>query len=90
MTGGLAAALLPVVEKSARFGSVRGSVRDGNQKEPFAELKLWAPVRWRCWSAGAHYGGYYEGFANSALWQALHWRRSDFALSPGRLRRSAK
>src|ERR1700723_1793410 len=23
---------------------------------------------------GAHYGGYYEGFANSALWPALHSR----------------
>src|SRR5260370_22546580 len=24
--------------------------------------------------AAAHYGGYYEGFANSALWPALHSR----------------
>ena len=33
----------------------------------------------------AHYGGYYEGFANSALWPALHSRsRSDPRLA-GRL-----
>ena len=40
MTGGLAAALLPVVEKSgAIWVGSSGRVRDGNQKEPFAEIE---------------------------------------------------
>jgi trehalose 6-phosphate synthase len=39
MTGGLAAALLPVVEKSgAIWVGSSGRVRDGSQKEPFAEI----------------------------------------------------
>ncbi|MDR3449574.1 MAG: trehalose-6-phosphate synthase, partial [Alphaproteobacteria bacterium] len=39
MTGGLAAALLPVVEKSgAIWVGSSGRVRDGAQKEPFAEI----------------------------------------------------
>src|SRR5215216_3227976 len=40
MTGGLAAALLPVVEKTgAIWVGSSGRVRDGNQKEPFAEIE---------------------------------------------------
>ena len=40
MTGGLAAALLPIVEKSgAIWVGSSGRVRDGNQKEPFAEIE---------------------------------------------------
>ena len=40
MTGGLAAALLPVVEKSgAIWVGSSGRVRDGAQKEPFAEIE---------------------------------------------------
>ena len=75
MTGGLAAALLPVVEKSgAIWVGSSGRVRDGAQKEPFAEIEALGQARWRCWIAGPHYGGYYEGFANSALWPALHSR----------------
>ena len=50
MTGGLAAALLPVVEKSgAIWVGSSGRVRDGAQKEPFAEIEASARVRWRCW-----------------------------------------
>src|ERR1700686_2004217 len=76
MTGGLAAALLPVVEK---FGAIwvgsSGRVRDGNQKEPFAEVEaLGAGALAMLDLPAAHYGGYYEGFANSALWPALHSR----------------
>ena len=41
MTGGLAAALLPVVENSgAIWVGSSGRVRDGHQKEPFAEIKF--------------------------------------------------
>ena len=76
MTGGLAAALLPIVEKSGAIwvGSC-GRVRDGNLKEPFAEIEaLGTGALAMLDLPAAHYGGYYEGFANSALWPALHSR----------------
>lgn len=78
MTGGLAAALLPVVEKSgAIWVGSSGRVREGSQKEPFAEVEaLGAGALAMLDLPAAHYGGYYEGFANSALWPALH-SRSD-------------
>jgi trehalose 6-phosphate synthase len=76
MTGGLAAALLPVVENSgAIWVGSSGRVRDGVQKEPFAEIEaLGAGALAMLDLPAAHYGGYYEGFANSALWPALHSR----------------
>src|SRR3977135_2330069 len=76
MTGGLAAALLPVVEKSgAIWVGSSGWVRDGAQKEPFAEIEaLGAGALAMLDLPTAHYGVYYEGFANSALWPALHSR----------------
>jgi trehalose 6-phosphate synthase len=76
MTGGLAAALLPVVEKSgAIWVGSSGRVRDGAQKEPFAEIEaLGAGALAMLDLPAAHYGGYYEGFANSALWPAFHSR----------------
>src|SRR6266481_923669 len=78
MTGGLAAALLPVVENSgAIWVGSSGRVRDGFQKEPFAEIEaLGSGALAMLDLPAAHYGGYYEGFANSALWPALH-SRSD-------------
>src|SRR5881392_40064 len=78
MTGGLAAALLPIVEKSgAIWVGSSGRVRDGNLKEPFAEIEaLGTGALAMLDLPAAHYGGYYEGFANSALWPALH-SRSD-------------
>lgn len=78
MTGGLAAALLPVVEKSgAVWVGSSGRVRDGSQKDSFAEIEaLGAGALALLDLPAAHYGGYYEGFANSALWPALH-SRSD-------------
>src|ERR1700729_297503 len=78
MTGGLAAALLPVVENSgAIWVGSSGRVRDGLQKEPFAEVEaLGAGALAMLDLPAAHYGGYYEGFANSALWPARH-SRSD-------------
>ena len=76
MTGGLAAALLPVVEKSgAIWVGSSGRVREGAHKEPFAEIEaLGAGALAMLDLPAAHYGGYYEGFANSALWPALHSR----------------
>jgi len=78
MTGGLAAALLPVVENSgAIWVGSSGRVREGSHKEPFAEIEaLGAGALATVDLPAAHYGGYYEGFANSALWPALH-SRSD-------------
>lgn len=78
MTGGLAAALLPVVETSgAIWAGSSGRLRDGARKQPFAEIEaLGAGALAMLDLPAAHYGGYYEGFANSALWPALH-SRSD-------------
>src|SRR4029079_13472603 len=70
MTGGLAAALLPMVGKSgAIWVGSSGRVRGGNQGEPFVEGEsLGAGALGLLDLPAAHYGGYYEGFANSALW----------------------
>jgi trehalose 6-phosphate synthase len=85
MTGGLAAALLPVVEKSgAIWVGSSGRVRDGFQKEPFAEIEsLGAGALAMLDLPAAHYGGYYEGFANSALWPALHSRSDLIRVTQG-------
>ena len=76
MTGGLAAALLPMVEKSgAIWVGSSGQVCDGNRAEPLVEVEsLGAGALALLDLPAAHYGGYYEGFANSALWPALHSR----------------
>lgn len=76
MTGGLAAALLPVVEKSgAIWVGSSGRVRDGGSKDGFADIEpLGEGAIALLDLPAAHYGGYYEGFANSALWPALHSR----------------
>ena len=76
MTGGLAAALLPVVEKSgAIWVGSSGLVRDGASKDAFADIEpLGEGAIALLDLPAAHYGGYYEGFANSALWPALHSR----------------
>src|SRR5215469_12127675 len=85
MTGGLAAALLPVVEKSgAIWVGSSGRVRDGFQKEPLAEVEaLGAGALAMLDLPAAHYGGYYEGFANSALWPALHSRSDLIRVTQG-------
>src|SRR5260370_17528683 len=76
MTGGLAAALLPVVEKSgAIWVGSSGRVRDGAQKEPFAEIEaLGAGALATLDLPAPHYGGYYEGSPHSALCPPLHSR----------------
>src|ERR1700744_5527567 len=73
MTGGLAAALLPVVEKSgAIWVGSSGRVREGAQKEPFAEIEaLGAGALAMLDLPAAHYGGYYEWFAKPAALPAL-------------------
>src|SRR6201995_1061491 len=85
MTGGLAAALLPVVENSgAIWVGSSGRVRDGFQKKPFAESEaLGSGALAMLDLPAAHYGGYYEGFANSALWPALHSRSDLIRVTQG-------
>jgi trehalose 6-phosphate synthase len=76
ITGGLAAALLPVVKTSgAIWVGSSGRLREAAQKEAFAEIEaLGAGALATIDLPAAHYQGFYEGFANSALWPALHSR----------------
>jgi trehalose 6-phosphate synthase len=77
MTGGLAAALLPVVEKSgAIWVGSSGRVSDGHASPSIKTESLGHGTLGLLDLPAAHYGGYYQGFANSALWPALH-SRSD-------------
>src|SRR4030088_1704712 len=85
MTGGLAAALLPVVENSgAIWVGSSGGGRDATHKGPFAEIESLGEGALALLDLpAAHYGGYYEGFANSALWPALHSRSDLISVSQG-------
>ena len=84
MTGGLAAALLPVIEKSGAIW-----VGSSGRVNPRAQAPVnrrnrsrSAPARWRRLDLpAADYGGFYEGFANSALWPALHSRSRSHSAS---------
>src|ERR1700710_2479639 len=87
MTGGLAAALLPVVENSgaSRVGS-SGRVRDPTHKGPFAEIEsLGEGALAMLDLPAAHYGGYYEGFADSAFLPGAAFAQRPDSLFPGRL-----
>src|ERR1700719_4276234 len=85
MTGGLAAALPPGVEKSSAIWVwSSGCALDGAQKDPFAEIEaLGTGALAMLDLPAAHYGGYYEGFANSALWPALPSRADLIGVSQG-------
>jgi trehalose 6-phosphate synthase len=76
MAGGLASALLPVVrENGAIWIGSSGRTREETHKGSFAEIEaLGAGAVATVDMPTAHYRGYYEGFANSALWPALHSR----------------
>src|SRR5258708_17803041 len=76
MTGGLASALLPVVRNSgAIWVGSSGRVRDAAGKDSFAEIEaLGTGALATVDLPAAHQKGYYEGFANSGLWPALHSR----------------
>jgi trehalose 6-phosphate synthase len=76
ITGGLASALLPVVKNSgAIWVGSSGRVRDASAKDSFAEIEAFgAGALATVDLPAAHYQGYYEGFANSGLWPALHSR----------------
>jgi trehalose 6-phosphate synthase len=76
ITGGLASALLPAVKDSgAIWVGSSGRVRDASGKDSFAEIEaLGSGALATVDLPSAHYTGYYEGFANSGLWPALHSR----------------
>jgi trehalose 6-phosphate synthase len=83
MAGGLAAALLPAVQTCGAIWVGSSQQQAGGDKDSFAKIESFG--------AGAiatvdlprlHYRGFYEGFANSALWPILH-SRTDLLRTTG-------
>jgi trehalose 6-phosphate synthase len=77
VAGGLAAALIPMVKESgAIWVGSSGRASDASQKkDSFAKIEaLGTGALATVDMPSKHYVGYYEGFANSALWPALHSR----------------
>ena len=77
LAGGLAAALLPMVRDSgAVWVGSSGHAGDPTQtRDSFAKIEaLGSGALATVDMPAKHYKGYYEGFANSALWPALHSR----------------
>jgi trehalose 6-phosphate synthase len=76
VAGGLAAALIPMVKESgAIWVGSSGRVADASRTKDFAKIEsLGAGALATVDMPAKHYLGYYEGFANSALWPALHSR----------------
>ena len=79
ITGGLAAALIPMVKDSGAIwvGSSGQTADMAQTKDSFAKIEALGTGALATVDMPAkHYRGYYEGFANSGLWPALH-SRSD-------------
>jgi len=77
VAGGLAAALIPLVKDSGAIwvGSSGETADHAQGKDPFAKIEaLGTGALATVHMPAKHYRGYYEGFANSALWPALHSR----------------
>ena len=76
VAGGLAAALLPMVRDSgAIWVGSSGVTGEAGQTRDFAKIEALGTGALATVDMPAkHYRGYYEGFANSALWPALHSR----------------
>jgi trehalose 6-phosphate synthase len=77
INGGLAAALLPAVTASGAIwvGSSGRSTENAEKREPFAEIEaLGAGALATVDLPARQYRGFYQGFANSALWPVLHSR----------------
>jgi trehalose 6-phosphate synthase len=84
IAGGLAAALIPMVKESgAIWVGSSGHPGDATQtKDSFAKIEaLGAGALATVDMPAKHYLGYYEGFANSALWPALHSRPDLIAVT---------
>ena len=77
VAGGLAAALIPMVKDSGAIwvGSSGETADAARSKDSFARIEALGTGALATVDMPAkHYRGYYEGFANSALWPALHSR----------------
>jgi trehalose 6-phosphate synthase len=79
VAGGLAAALIPMVKDSGAIwvGSSGEAADPAKNQDSFTRIEpLGRGALATVDMPAKHYRGYYEGFANSALWPALH-SRSD-------------
>ena len=77
LAGGLASALLPMVKETGAIwvGSSGHTGTPPQGKDSFAKIEALGRGALATVDMPAkHYRGYYEGFANSALWPALHSR----------------
>jgi len=85
VAGGLAAALIPMVKESgAIWVGSSGHTGDPTQtKGSFAKIEaLGAGALATVDMPAQHYLGFYEGFANSGLWPALHSRPDLIQVTP--------
>ena len=74
VAGGLAAALIPMVKELGAIW-VGSSGHASEAAQTFAKIEaLGSGALATVDMPAKHYRGYYEGFANSALWPALHSR----------------
>jgi len=75
IAGGLAAALLPMVRDSGAIWVGSSGHSSDAARDSFARIEpLGTGALATVDMPAKHYRGYYEGFANSALWPALHSR----------------
>jgi trehalose 6-phosphate synthase len=77
IAGGLASALIPMVKESGAIwvGSSGHTDDAAHTRDSFAKIEaLGCGALATVDMPSRHYRGYYEGFANSALWPALHSR----------------
>jgi trehalose 6-phosphate synthase len=76
IAGGLASALIPVIKESGAIWVGSSGHTDPVQvRDSFAKIEALGKGALATVDIPAkHYRGYYEGFANSALWPALHSR----------------
>jgi trehalose 6-phosphate synthase len=75
VAGGLAAALLPMVRNSGAIWVGSSGQPSEGTRDSFAQIEpLGTGALATVDMPGKYYSGYYEGFANSALWPALHSR----------------
>jgi trehalose 6-phosphate synthase len=77
IAGGLASALIPMIKESGAIwvGSSGHAGDAEHARESFAKIEaLGSGALVTVDMPARHYRGYYEGFANSALWPALHSR----------------
>jgi trehalose 6-phosphate synthase len=86
ISGGLAAALLPAVTASGAIwvGSSGKLIEGSEKREPFAEIEaLGSGALATVDLPAAQYRGFYQGYANSALWPVLHSRTDLIRVNAG-------